>query len=340
MSNIYQVAKRAGVSITTVSRAINPETRSKVSSETLNRIDEVVHKTHYTPNFLAKNLSRTRYKTIGILLPYLPGIFFSDYYAKILSGVGDAIMATDHDFKLIMLRYDKKWDDYNFKAGQGVDALVIMHWHLFFSDKTVLGNLKIPFIVINDPEPNVRAHFVGGDNVLGGELAAKHLHRMGHRKIAVLTGPAWSSDSRLRLAGFRSELKRRGAHLDLQRVIAADYRKDKAAVLVEPLLTGPSKVTAIFCLNDYMAFGVLEKLKQMRISCPGAISVIGYDDERRAKYSSPPLTTVNVPLYELAKEATRKLVGHLNERKKPDEFIGETKFPATLVERKSVKDLS
>lgn len=340
MPDIYEIAKKASVSITTVSRAINLETRSKVAPKTLRRIDAVIRKTRYTPNFLAKNLSRTRYKTIGILLPYLPGIFFSSYYAKILSGVGDAILQTDYRFKLIMLRFDKKWDDFNFKAGENIDALIIMHWHLFFSDKKKLERLGIPFIVLNDPEKNVRAHFVSGDNELGGELVAKHLYLKGHRRIAVLTGPAWSSDSRMRLAGFKSELRRRGVDLNLDWLIAADYRKDKAAVLVESLLIPQPKVTAIFCLNDYMAFGVLAKLKEKKILCPGDISVVGYDDEQDAEHSNPPLTTIRVPLYELAKEATQKLLRYLDKEGKKDKLEGETKLAVTLIERKSVKDIS
>ncbi|MEI8345050.1 MAG: LacI family DNA-binding transcriptional regulator [Candidatus Omnitrophota bacterium] len=339
MTTIYEIAKKAGVSITTVSRAINPETRQKVAAETLNRIDETIRRSRYTPNFLAKNLSRTRYKTIGIVVPHLPGLFFSNYYAKILSGIADALLETDYSFKLILLRYDRKWDEFNFKAGHGVDALVLTHWHLFFSEKEALNNLRIPFVAINDPEKDVRAHFVGGDNELGGELVAKYLHTKGHRNIGVLTGPSWSSDSRLRLSGFKSELRRRGTELNLEWILAADYQKEKAKVLVEQWLLGKPKVSAIFCFNDYMAFGVLEKLKQLRIACPGQVSVIGYDDELGAQYCHPPLTTVHVPLYELAKAAAQELVGFLDQKVKKTVLVGETKFPVTLVERQSVTDV-
>ena len=150
--NIYELAKKANVSIATVSRAVNPATRDKVSPETLEKIDALVKKHRYAPDMAARNLSTASYHTIGIILPHDPGIFFNDYYCSILCGIADHLLTTDHRFKMIMLKQDAKWDKYNFRATEGVDGLIITHWPNFFTDKLVLEKLGVPCVVINDPE--------------------------------------------------------------------------------------------------------------------------------------------------------------------------------------------
>jgi LacI family transcriptional regulator len=201
---ILELAKKAQVSIATVSRALNPHTRHKVKAKTLEKIEDLMRKHSYSPNLAAKNLRRTTFQVIGILVPHLRGVFMGDYYPKLLSGVSDALLDSSYHFKMVMLKSEnKKWDHYNFKFSEGVDGLIISHWPVFFSDKSVLNRLGIPCAVINDPEVSVQAYFVSCDNEEGGRLAAEHFYRQGHRKIAVLTGPEWSGDSILRLKGFQ-----------------------------------------------------------------------------------------------------------------------------------------
>ena len=101
---IYEIAKKAKVSIATISRAMSPETRSKVAPETLTEIDRLVALFGYAPNLAARHLSKTVFKTIGILMPHHPQIFLEDYYVKILAGVADATLETDYQFKIVLLK--------------------------------------------------------------------------------------------------------------------------------------------------------------------------------------------------------------------------------------------
>ncbi len=337
--NIYEIAKKAKVSIATISRAVNPDTRNKVSPRTLAKIDALVRRYQYAPDLAAKNLSNHTYKTIGVILPHREGIFFSDYYSSILSGVADFLLESDHFFKMIMLRRDTKWDTHNFKATEGVDGLIITHWPNFFSTKFVLEKLGVPCVVINDPEKDVHVPFVSGANFLGGQLAAKHLYNNGHRKIAVITGPDWSGDSRLRVEGFCSFLKEAGLTLDPRFILCANYEEDTAGKVVETFLTKKLPVTAFFCCNDNMAFGTIKKIRAMGLDCPKDISVVGFDDDKRAEYFDPPLTTVHVPVYEIAKEATKNLLHRLKEKNNQKLFYGETLLPVSLIERQSVRKI-
>lgn len=338
MTTIYEIAKRAGVSIATISRAINPETRSKVSPETLKHVEDLIAKCHYTPNFSAKFLTKQSYKTIGVIIPHLEGIFFSDYYSKILSGVSDGLMNTGYILKLILFKVGMpKYDYYNFRAGEGIDGLIVTQWPMYFSGKKILEGLKLPTIFITDPLESTQANFISADNRMGGEIAARYLYSKGHRKIIVVTGPQWSSDSQLRLKGFMDYMKKKGLHSDPSMILCGNYQKKKASEVVGEYLNKKTKATAIFCLNDFMALGVLDRLNKLGFSCPKDFSVMGYDDERGSRYANPPLTTIHMPFYEIAREAATQMTNYLDSNKS-DKNVNMPKplVSVGLVERHSV----
>lgn len=336
---IWEFAKKAGVSIATISRAMNPQTRHQVSPATLERLEFLAKKYTYTPNPSAQHLRGSSFKTIGVLLPHLGGIFFSDYYAKVLAGVADALLTTDYRFKVILLKpKESKWDQHNFRVSESVDGLIVTHWPNFFSEASVLEKLKLPCVVINDPQRNIKAYFSTGDNRMGGHLAARYLQSKGHRRVAVFTGRTWSGDSRMRFRGFQATFKKLSPECRIE-VLQGDYQEKKAEELTEHLVKTRPDITAIFCCNDLMACGVLKKLKELDIRCPEDISVIGYDDDQRAQTSQPPLTTVRVPLYDLTKDATERLVKHLQNNGEKKVFFGERVFPVEIVERESVAKL-
>lgn len=338
---IYDLAEKLDVSIATISRAMNPETRSKVAPETLKRVDEAAHRYGYTPNIAAKNLSRTAFKSIGTLFPHHPGIFLESYYSNILCGVADALLDSEYHLKTVMLKCrEEKWDGYNFKAGEGIDGLVVTHWHAFFSHKTVLEKLGVPTVIVSDPEKRVQAHFVSGDHFQGGRLAAQHLYSLGHRKVAILTGPPDSTDSKLRVQGFKALWTEFGLSIEPRLVVSGDFQEDKGAAAAELLFRGKPDVTAIFATNDNMAFGAIRRLKEMGLSCPRDISVIGYDDDKRCETFDPPLTSIRVPVYEIAKAAAQKLTKYLAQKNKKEFFYRHTLVPVERVERKSVRRIA
>lgn len=334
---IYTIAKKANISAATVSRALNPATQHKVAKETLRKIDALAKQLRYTPNLAARNLRKTKYDTIGLVVPHFEGLFSHEYYTTILSGVSDALLGSSYRFKLVMLKEGKtNWSRHNFKASEGVDGLIIVYCPNFHADKKTLEHIDVPCVVLNDYESKVKAHFICGDNFLGGQLAAEHLFSQGHRHIAVLKGPDSSSDSSLRLKGFQSYFKRNKLETKLFILKGGNNDEPEAARVTEAFIKSGQKASAFFCLNDRMAFGVLKKLRELNIPCPARVSVMGYDDNLRAGLFEPPLTTIRVPLYDMAKEAVRCLLGHLENNKKSGFYYQQTVFPVTLVIRKSV----
>ena len=337
--DIKEIAKKAGVSVATISRAMDPETRKKVALSTLKKIDTLIRKYSYVPNIAARNLRKSSTKVIGVIFPYVPNIFFTAYFTHILAGVSNFLFDTDYRFKLLLLRDDKaKWSRYNFKRGEGVDGLIVTQWFRFFSKKFISEEMGIPYVVINDFDKNLKARFVCGDHFNGGEIVAEYLYSFGHRRFAVITGPSWSMDSKQRVEGFSSYLNRKGVSLESDLILTGDYDDyRKTYQRVDELLQKRTKITAIFCCNDYIAFAAIRRLQELGISCPAEISVIGYDNESESPSFSPPLTTIHVPVYDLAKEAARCLVDYL----KPPifskkSFIGRTWIPVHIVERGSV----
>ncbi len=127
-TTIYDIGHLTGVSIATVSRAVNPRTRHKVAPDTLRKIDAAIARHGYTPSLAARSLGGSALQTIGVMLPQSPGVFFHDYYVKVLAGISDALLETAYQFKLILSKPgDTRWDRYDFKAGEGVEGLIVTH---------------------------------------------------------------------------------------------------------------------------------------------------------------------------------------------------------------------
>ncbi len=262
----------------------------------------------------------------------------NEYYATLLCGIADALLETSYRFKLILLKCgDQKWDRYNFKTAEGVDGLILTHWRALFKDPSVFKKMGIPCVIIGDPEAGVPAHFFSGDQEQGGILAAEHLFRAGHRRFAVVTGGPLSVDSRLRLKGFCDRLAREGIRIPQGNILCGEFQEGPAHEAFKGFLKKKPEVTAIFCLNDTMAYGVVRAMREEGLSCPGNISVMGFDDDSRAASFDPPLTTVRVPLYAVAREAAGALVSSLEKGVGRKAGGQQRFFPLEVVERKSVK---
>jgi len=332
------MAKKAGVSVATISRAMASHTRGKIAPQTLKRVDGLIKKHGYTTNLAAKQLRQSVTKTIGIVFPYVPGIFYSEYYTHVLAGATEFLIDTDYRFKIVLLKEGAWWDDYNFRVGEGVDGLMIVHWFKVFSSQAVLEKIKIPYVLINDFDPRINAQFVAADQALGGRLAAEYLYKNGHRQMAVLAGPAWSMDNRMRLEGFIDILKDQGIILDADLVKDAGFLEQRAYEVTANLINKNKDITAIFCCNDQMAFGVLRCLKKLGLECPKDISVLGYDDELGASLCTPSLTTIRVDIAALAGQAAKTLLERLkNPRNKSHQ---EIILNPELIERQSVKKIN
>lgn len=361
---IYDIAKKAGVSAATVSRALSHDARGKVANKTLENIEGLVKEFAYTPNITARNLRTKFFYTIGVILPHFKGIFQNDYYMNILAGISDALLETKYNFKTIILKKVQNckdcdacglvcpveknpekagWDTYNFRAGEGIDGLIVTQWPMFFSDKSFPEKSDIPYVIINDPDEDLKLDSVSCDDYMGGSIAAEYLLGKGHKKIAVINGPEWSTGSKLRFKGFKDMLTKSNIHLDNEVIVSGNYQQEQAGTAVEKILAKRKDITAIFCLNDEMAVGVLLKLEELEIPCPDKISVIGFDNRSGIPNNKYQITTVNQPVEKIARTAVSVLLGSINTmrygKKWKNRDFQRKKVVVNLVERQTVRSL-
>lgn len=338
---IHQIAKKAGVSIATISRAANPQTRGMVAADTLHKVDSLFKKYSYTPNLAARNLRGSSTKTIGVVIPFFRDLFFSTYHMHFLTGVLNALEGSGYQFKLLTLSQEhQKWDHYDFRSGEQVDGLIVSLWFKCFSSKKVLENIRVPTVVIDDFEEGMKTMFIGGDHFNGGMIAAEHLYSRGHRHVGIITGPAWSRDCQARAKGFQAYWEEQGIVFNRDLVFSTgNLNRPVADEALDQILKKDPKVTAIFCCTDNMASGVLERLKELNISCPKDISVMGYDDDFIFTNRFPYLTSIHAPVYESAQKAVQRILEHLKSKNNKSLFVGKEFLPVRLVERQSVKKL-
>lgn len=307
MATIRDVAKRAGVSIATVSRVLNGGPHS-IREETRRRVREVIAQLDYRPNALARGLLSRRSGTLGLLVPDIA----NPYYADILRGIEDTVRPegysviicnTDRqpqkaDQYLALLR-EKQCDGIIF-AGGGMEG-----GHRLPS----LATLGIKVVLIGRHEIDLPSVTV--DNQGGARAATCHLVAQGHRVVAFVGGPRESTTTQDRQAGFESALAESGIRLDPRHIRYGDLRPEGGYEAMRQLLGLPERPTAVLVANDLMAIGAIKAIRDAELRAPDDVALVGFDDIPIASYVDPPLTTVKVPMYELGARAARLMLGLL-----------------------------
>lgn len=329
-ATIKDVARAAGVSVTTVSHVFN-ETRP-VAPETERRVRAAIEELGYHPSSLARALRGERTGTIGMLVTSSTNPFF----AQVIKGVEEQCF--ERGYSLVL---GNTGDDRSRLAAhlstlleKRIDGLVVLTTNAeprFFDDLQALRSL--PLVAI-DTDEREGVTVVNDDSRLGGALAAEHLLSRGFRRIGVLAGPEAHPRAKRRLQGFAEALKKAGAPLDkalLQRCDMSLSGGDRA--MRQLLASQPEPPEAIFCMNDLVAIGALHALDEAGIEVPGQVSLIGYDDIEMAAYCRPPLTTVRQPTGDMGRRAADSLIGQIEKGLHEGDAI--TLAPK-LIERRSV----
>ena len=306
VSNIYEVAKRAGVSTATVSRVLSrPDV---VAPETRRKVMQAVERLGYEPNYAAKNLRTLRSRKILITVPDLSNPFFS----LILQGIEDAAQREGYAVLVGDTQHNEKREEGYalILKRKEADGLIFLGHRLPKEAARLLKSLAPkPAPIVNGCEfsPRLGVPSVHIDNAKAAGEAVDHLYRLGHKRIAVITGPLVSPLSRDRLRGASARAKAERAERDLI-VMQGDFSIASGAAVAEQLLLRSDPPTAIFCFNDEMAIGVIDTAKRLRKSVPKDLSVMGFDDIRFARYTDPPLTTIAQPMREIGEGTVRLLL--------------------------------
>ena len=300
-TTIKDVAREAGVSVATVSRVMNGH--PSVIPETRERILRLAREMHFVPSGVARSMVMKRTHTIGALLPDLHG----EYFSELIRGID--LAARSRGLHLLLSSSHGHADEAAaaLRAMHGrVDGLLVMSPHLNadFMSLNLPGSL--PAVVLNGPQIDARHASFQVDNHGGAMAMVQHLLGLGHRHIVFISGPETNHEACERLRGYLKAMQ--DAQADVQvRVIPGDFSEASGRRAGQALMSCTDLPTAIFAGNDMMAIGCLAALNEAGIEVPGKVSVAGFDDIPIAKYLTPGLTTIRVPIVELGSQALAQL---------------------------------
>jgi DNA-binding LacI/PurR family transcriptional regulator len=293
---IAVIAESAGVSVPTVSKVING--RSGVSADTRARVEAAIGEYGYR-----RPSTGTRAKIMELVFRELESV----WAVEIIRGVEQVakknrVHVFVSDFGLHDT-YEPAWLQ---QSPAHRPSCVISVAQLSAEERAQLSARGIPFVVF-DPttELPTEVPFVGATNWTGGQSATRHLAELGHRRIAMITGPDHILFCRARLAGYRSALEAAGLPVAADLVVHTNYlTRDEGYAAARALFALDSRPTAIFASNDLQAIGVYQAAREAGLHIPEDVSVVGFDDLPIAAWIDPPLTTVHQPLAEMAATAT------------------------------------
>ena len=328
--SITDVARLAGVSITTVSRVINkiPTVKEKSRIIVLNAIKEL----KFQPSVFAQRLATGRSNVVALVIPRYEGLFYSFYALELIRGIGTMCEVLKLD---LLLHLTDSRTPLNVRGAGGVIFADIIGNRVQLEEAVHSG---IPCMVINNYIADLPISCVAVDNVAGAESAVNYLISLGHRKIAHIAGDTITQAASQRLQGYRQALEKNKIEFVDPYLIKTDYSRGQARAAVEKLLTAGNPPTAIFVASDAMALEVMTVAKELGKELPRDLSIIGFDDNPSGLYGPVALTTVRQPLVQMAQESVKALNELMDPKKKSQ--IKKILLPTELVIRESCRALS
>ncbi len=302
-ATITDIAEKTGLSITTISQVLNNKGQ-RFSKKTRDQIIEAARELNYRPNQLAVGLLTKKTKTIGLVIPDVCNIFFSEF-AK-----GIENLARTEGYSVILCNSDDKFEfeakNIQMLTDHNVDGIAIILSAESFGDKNeeCLKALKmtgIPVILADCFNDVSGFNTIEIDNQKGSSIVVDYLLSLGHRRIGCIVGPQGLKSNKIRLKGYIDELEKNGIRPDTDLIYEGDFRYQSGYTGALELL--PRRPTAIYCHNDMMAYGAMKALREKNLRIPDDISVVGFDDIFFSQHMDVPLTSIHQPAYQMGQQA-------------------------------------
>lgn len=333
---IREIAKRCGVGVSTVSRAINDH--SDINPETKKRIMEVIRETGYIPNNSARNLKRIDAKCIGVLVKGITNPFFTPVIEKIEQ-------ETEKKGYALVLRHVEAYENevdvaLELEKEKRLRGIIFLGGSTRHSaDKMRMLNVPVIFATIgseiSDELSRNSYSTVSVDDAVESKKVVEYLIRLGHKRIAILTeGNDEPSIVKQRFEGYLEALKSNGIKRDdklIQYVDRRIYTMKNGYEATKALIESGAKFTALFCISDVLALGALRAFADAGIRVPEDVSVAGFDGQEIAEFSVPRLTTLRQPLDDISEETIRLIFDLIEETRGHKHLI----FPGELIEAES-----
>ena len=311
MVTIKDVAREAGVAISTVSNVINNV--DNVSPETKQKVQDAVEKLKYVPNFNARSLKSNKKNTIGLFLSSIQG----DFYLKLVQAIHLQCKMAGYMLNIYVSNENTGEEIYGMLLSSGVEGAIVMNEALSDDFLERIAGSHMPMVFIDRKQSEDYISSVTVDNYAGAQMGMEHLVQQGHRRIGYIHGiESW--DDRERFRAYLDVLEKYNLSKEENIILSGLFEENLAFEAVGQMLSaGVDLPDAIFCANDEMACGCIRALSSLGVSVPEQVSVLGFDNFTLATHCQPALTTIDNPATELGTKCALELLRMLGEEGEP-----------------------
>ena len=303
---LKELAARARVHPSTISRVANRDPSLRIAPATRARIETLLRETDYRPNGIARGLKLRQTFVLAVVIPDVTNPFF----AGLFRGVEDG--ASPRGYNVLLCNTDgspeRQRSHVQSLQARRVDGVMLASSVLHDPTVRWLRTQRMPYVLVNRFSEEGQDPFVGSDDLQGARLATQHLVELGHRRIGHLAGKATVSTGVLRRRGYLAALAESGLPADPQLVVESGYAEAGGAQAAEQLLSMPGPPTALFAVTDMTAVGAFGTARRRGLRIPEDLAIVGYNDIPLASRLVPGLTTVHVPIHEFGSAAARLLL--------------------------------
>jgi LacI family transcriptional regulator, galactose operon repressor len=319
---IRDIAKKLGLSIGAVSRALDgyPD----ISDETRQRVIEASQEMGYVPNRAARQLRRKKADSIGYILPANTPRFADPFFSEFIAGLGDE--TAHHPFDLVISiappgEEPEKHLYQNWVRGRKVDGFILTHLHLYDWRVQYLSQQRIPFSALESTLDNLDFARIEVNRRGGMAELVTHLVERGFQRIGYLGGPTVLKVEFDQFEGYRQGLESNNIRFDPDLVASADLTSSGGYVVTKRMLSIPDPPNAIVCINDETAFGVLHAAHEQGLLVGHDLGVAGFDGVQVSKHTEPPLTTLDIPIYDIARQLVKLLQAEMTGQPLPERRV-------------------
>ncbi|MFC4769304.1 LacI family DNA-binding transcriptional regulator [Effusibacillus consociatus] len=330
---IKDVAVRAGVSPSTVSRVISNHPR--ISEKTKRQVRLAMEELGYHPNILARSLVKKTADAIGVLIPSTTEEFFMNpFFPEVLRGISD--VARREGFDLLLSTSDSNKEDVKSLKrmihGKRVDGVLLLSSRMQDPLLDVLQDHPFPATLLGRPQSGFEIPWVNNDNVDACYRATRHLIDLGHRRIAFLCGDEALLVTQDRMQGYQNALKEAGIPIDRKWIYASSFMEQGGYLGMMRLLATSERPTAVVASDDVLAFGAMRAAGELGYQIPDDIAIVGFNNVKLAEMSNPSLTSMDVHIFELGKTVAELLIEQMRTHKLKEKSV---LVPSDLVIRHS-----
>jgi LacI family transcriptional regulator/LacI family purine nucleotide synthesis repressor len=315
---VYDIAKEANVSVSTVSRVLNAT--APVKKSTKDKIMKIIDKYQFQPNALARSLLKKETGTIGMIMPDITNPFFPEVFL----GAESEARAKGYTFLLCNTSgdYARESEYLSILSEKRVDGIIYMGGRInlarckpeLVKEITDIAS-RIPVVLVNGQLPNNSLVRVATDEIKGAKLVTQHLIDLGHKDIGFIGGSDYMSTTIQKVKAFKSQLEENGLVYRPEWVLHGDFSMRSGRELMTKIIELKKRPTAVFCVNDFTAIGAMKAVVEHGLKIPDDFSIVGFDDTPLATSIIPEMTTVSQKSHELGQTAVQILTKLLNKEK-------------------------